>query len=250
MIKSESWLVIPDIHASAKGTHDERSLDAVEQYARDRKFDRIVCLGDFLTMDSISRHNKSYPKLLENLRLADDYEVGNSILDRWQKLTKKVVLIEGNHEYWIEKYISETPQLEGMLEVEKGLNLKKRGIEWVRHWSRGDVYTYGNAMFVHGDYVNDLHAKKMVTAYGTNIFYGHTHDVQSYSMVTKGDNRTLVGQSLGCLALPQKYMRGAPSRHQQAFGEFHFRPDGYFTYYVPLLFNHKFTAPNGKVYAG
>ena len=39
----------------------------------------------------------------------------------------------------------------------------------------------------------------MVMAYGVCIFYGHTHDVMEFPLVTWGDNRTLVGKSLGCL---------------------------------------------------
>lgn len=244
-------IVLPDPHIRAKaGGEDKRSIAAVEKYIKDAKPDEIICIGDFMDFDCISTHNDRKPRLVEGETIAADYEAGNKVLDRWQKLAPRIVLLEGNHDYRVERFIDEYPRMAGSLEVEKALKLKERGIKWVRSWSEGELYKIGNASFIHGIYVNDHHAKKHVEAFGTSIFYGHTHDIQLYSKVTAGDNKTIVGQSLGCLCdYNQQYMNGKPNRWQQAFAEFWVRPDGYFNYTVTMIFNHKFIALSGKEYS-
>lgn len=245
-------IVIPDLHIRAKaGGEDKRSLAAVEAYIKDFKPNEIVCIGDFLDFDCISDHNAFNLRAVEGETIAEDYKIGNTILDRWQRLAPRVTLLEGNHDYRVERFIDAYPRMAGSLEVEKGLQLKERKIKWVRSWSKGETYNIGNAVFIHGLYVNDHHAKKHVEAFGKSVFYGHTHDIQLYSKVNAGDNKTIVGQSLGCLCdYRQYYMKGRPNRWQQAFGVFYFQDNGFFNYYLPMIFNHQFTAPNGRIYRG
>jgi predicted MPP superfamily phosphohydrolase len=244
-------IVLPDPHIRAKaGGEDKKSIAAVEKYIKDAKPDEIICIGDFMDFDCISDHNARNLRVVEGETVSADYEVGNAVLDRWQKLCKRVVLLEGNHDYRVERFIDAYPRMAGSLEVEKGLRLKERGIKWVRSWSKGEVYRVGNANFIHGLYVNDHHAKKTVEAFGVPVFYGHTHDIQLYSKTTAGDNKTIVGQSLGCLCdYRQFYMKGRPNRWQQAFGEFWVRPDGYFNYTVTMIFKNRFVTAGGKEYS-
>jgi predicted phosphodiesterase len=245
-------IVIPDLHCRHKpGGEDKRSLAAVEKYIKDAKPDQIICIGDFMDFDSISDHNAFNLRAVEGETVEADYIVGNKILDRWQKLCDNIVMLEGNHDYRVERFIDAYPRMAGSLEVSKGLRLQERDIKWVRTWSTGETYNVGNATFIHGLYVNDHHAKKHVEAFGRSVFYGHTHDIQLYSKVTAGNNKTTVGQSLGCLCkYEQQYMKGRPNRWQQAFGVFYFESSGYFNYYIPMLFNHQFTSPEGRVYKG
>lgn len=246
-------LVLPDMQVPY---HDEKTMNAVEQFMADYTWDEYINLGDFMDFDCISHHNKGKPKNLENKRLEKDYDVANEILDRHQRLIRKrnpkakFVLLEGNHEYRAERLIEEIPQLDGLINVEKNLRLQERGFKYVKCYSDGEDYVIGNAHFHHGLYTNDLHAKKHVAAWGSNIFYGHLHDIQGYSMVLKGEDKTIVGQSMGCLCrYDQQYMKGRPSRWQQAIGVFEFLPDGMFSYYVLRIFKHRFSF-NGKIYAG
>lgn len=245
-------IVIPDLQVPYE---DKKSLAAVEKYMAAHKWDYYINIGDFMDFDMISSHNKNNLRAVESRRILADYNKGNEILDRHQKIVKKnnpdanFVLIEGNHEYRVERYIDALPQLEGILEVEKCLNLKERGFKWVRSESKGELFNLGKANFTHGTYVTKYHAAKMVENYGVNIFYGHTHDVMAYPKVMRGKDKTIVGQSLGCLCdYNQSYMKGRPSNWQQAFGVFYFYPNGMFDYYVPRLFNNRFIGPDGKSY--
>ena len=208
-----------------------------------------------MDIDTLSSHSDGKPGQLEGKRLAKEYRVGNQVLDEIQAAVMtnnkrcKVTLLEGNHEHRVCRYLERFPQLKGQLEAEIFLSLEERGINYVKCYCKGDVYRVGNAFFTHGLYTNDHHAKKTVSNFGTNIFYGHTHDVQAYSMVQRGNDKTLVGQSMGCLCrYDLSYIQGNPSKWQQAFGIFYFLPDGFFTYFIPRIFKNRFVSPEGRVY--
>ena len=252
--KPQRWLVLPDIHVPYE---DKKTLHAVEEYLADHTWDGLIYIGDFMDFDIISSHNKNNLRAVEARRISDEYADGRRVLDRHLALLRKrnpaakAILLEGNHEYRAEAYLDANPMLEGMFEVENGLGLTERKVKWVRTWSKGETYTIGNAKFHHGLYTTQYHSRKMADVFGTNIFYGHTHDVQSFSREFEGEDKTIVGQSLGCLCLyRQGYMRGKPSKWQQAFGVFHFFPDGNFSYYVTRIFKHRFVSPEGRVYDG
>lgn len=247
-------IVIPDVQVPFQ---DDRSMAAVEKYMADHTWDEYINLGDFMDFNCISSFNKGQLRKIEGQTIHDDYEVGNEILDRHQKIIRKrnpkakFTLLEGNHDFRIERYIDENPQTKGSIEVEVGLHLKERGFKYVRCYQKGETYNIGNAYFTHGLYANETHAKKHVDRFGVNIFYGHTHDVQSSSKVIMGKDKTIVGQSLGCLCrYDQSYIKGNPTNWQHAFGIFYFMPDGFFTYYVPRIFKHRFISPEGKLYQG
>jgi len=238
-VNSKEILVIPDLQIPYQ---DRRSLNAVEQFIKEHKWDEIIQLGDFMDFDCISSHNKNKLRQIEGKRLLLDYDEGNEILDRWQKLTDaQITILEGNHEFRVQNYIEANPQLEGWIEVPTCLKLKKRKINWIPFWSEGKTYDVGKATFIHGKVTTDFHTKKMAYTYGRNIFYGHTHDIQCYSVQTAGNDNTYVAQSLGCLCnYNQQYMRGGPSKWQQAVCVFHFYEDGFFTYNIIRIFKHRF----------
>jgi len=247
--KTKNVLVIPDLQVPYE---DKRSLNAVEQVMGYESWDEIIQIGDFLDLDCISTFNEKRLRTIAKKTIQKDFDAGNAILDRWQKLAPKakITILEGNHDERMLRYIDANPQLEGSIEVPRGLNLEKRGVRWVPSWSQGDIYQIGNAYFTHGQYVNEHHAKKHVIRFGVNIFYGHTHDVQQYSAVLLGEDKTIVGQSLGCLCrYDQSYLKGSPTNWQQAFASFHFFGDGFFTSNIVRIFKNRFYY-NGRVYKG
>lgn len=242
-------LVLPDIHLPFE---DMRTLKAVQQYMGDHRWDEVVYLGDLMDWDFISSHNKDNLRSIEKRRIKQEYEYASDFLDFHKQLCPgaQFTLIEGNHDYRIEHYIDAHPDLEGYLEMEVGLQLINRKFNWVRFWSKGEIHKIGHAIFIHGRYTTQYHARKHVDSYGTNVFYGHTHDIQCISKELMGDNKTLVGQSLGCLCrYDQSYLQGRPSKWQQGFGVFEFFPDGFFQYNVIRIFKHRFRT-DGKTYQG
>lgn len=247
-------VVLPDLQCPY---HDKRSLRAVLQYLETLFIDECVILGDFADVFVLSHHSDGLPGQKENKRFAKEMKVCNLVLDQITKAVRKrnpkckITLIEGNHEHRVCRYLEKFPELKGTLEIPFQLRLKERGIKWIPYYCDFKPYKIGNAVFIHGLFTNDAHAKKHALRYGTCVFYGHTHDVQSTSVELMGKNKTIVGQSMGCLCkYEQSYVGHAPTRWQQAFGLFYFLPNGYFTYYVPRIFSHRFVDPAGKVWRG
>ena len=245
--KTETWIVIPDIHTSVSREHDELSLGAVEQFMASKRFDGYLNLGDLLDFVIISSHNIGNLREVEGGRIFEEYKIADSILTRHEQIIRgnnpnaRMVYLEGNHEYRIERYLNVRPELEGMLEVDKCLHLKEHRIDWVRSWSRGELFQLGNCFFHHGLYCNDHHAKKMVQRFTKNILYGHCHDLQIYTSYGVPADNVLIGASLGCLCkIPQRYLRGGPTRWMQAITIFQFEPaTGHFTFNPIRINNHK-----------
>ena len=245
------YLVIPDCQIPY---HDRLSMKAVERYMADEDWYGIIYLGDFMDFHQLAKFNKDSPDALTK-SLKGDYDMANAILDRHTAILKKRnqkfygYFLMGNHENRVNKFAESFPQLKGIIDVDVNLKLKERGFEVIRSYPDGETLRIGNAYFHHGLYTSANHPKKMADNFGVNIFYGHTHDVQSYSKVLWGKNKTIVGQSLGCLCrYDLDYVGLNPTNWTQAVTTLLVRPDGYFNHYVSSIFNHKFTAPNGKTY--
>lgn len=251
-----AWLVLPDIHLPYE---DKRSLKAVKEFAKAREWRGLICLGDLLDVDVLSKFSKENLRGIEGRTLSRDYDAAESFWQEWMEATgtgkkdRPAFWIEGNHEERIERFIDSRPEFRGVLEIPRAVPSVKAGkVKWVPYARKGEVLHVGEkATFIHGIYCNDHHAKTHVTTYGTNVFYGHLHDVQGYSKTWVGDHKTVVGQSLGCLCkYRQNYLKGRPTKWQQAFGVFYFRSDGYFHYYVPRVFRNSFAGPDGRLWRG
>lgn len=247
-------VVLPDIQAPF---HDKRSLRAVLQYLETLYIDECVIIGDFADVFVLSHHSDGLPGVRENRRFEKEMEVCNLVLDQITKAVRKrnpkakITLIEGNHEHRVCRYLEKFPELKGSLEIPIKLRLAERDIKWIPFYCNFKPYKIGKATFIHGLYTNEHHGKKHVLRYGSNVFYGHTHDVQAFSAEMLGKDQTIVGQSLGCLCrYDLDYVGHQPTKWQQAFGLFYFLPNGRFTYYVPRIFGHKFVDPGGKLWQG
>jgi predicted phosphodiesterase len=249
------WIIMSDMQVPYQ---DNKALAVVEKYMAAHRWDGYLNIGDFLDMDSISSFNKGKPGNTEGIRIWEDYNTANKILDRHQAIVRKrnpkaeFVMLEGNHEERVGRFFAENPIFKGgPMDVDKALRLKERGFKWVKAWSEGEDYKIGHAHFTHGQYTNRYHAAKMVENYGESIFYGHTHDIMCMPKASKLHPETvLVGQSIGCLCKRDlAYMKGRPSNWQLGFAVFFFLPNGNYTYYVVRIFDYAFVGPDGVLYS-
>lgn len=255
----ERWLVLPDAQIPYQ---DKKTIKAIEKYmldvaGSDHPYDGWLQLGDLLDFNELSKYNSGYEASIKE-EVFETFQAGNKFLDRQQEIIRmgnknaKFVLLQGNHDYRAVDYSLRFPFLRGVLNYERNLKLKERGIEYIKCWEdKSRMLKLGKAYFTHGNFTGQNHAKKMVDVYAVNVFYGHLHDVQEFPKQIMGTDKTIVGKSLGCICdYSQKYMQGNPSNWQQAFSEFYIFPDGYFTEYTTRIFKHRFVAQNGKVYTG
>jgi len=253
-------ILLPDIHHPH---HDIAAWNAVLKFLKWFQPDIVVLLGDAMEMRAIDhwKREKGDLKSFEGIRLLYDYGLfEDEIMKPIEELLPNAekVYMGGNHEDWINKVINQNPQLEGMIELEKVLQLKERGWKWIP-WVSKDratntvrgVYKIGKLTIFHGHYTNIYHARKTADSYSKSTAYGHTHDIQSYTKVhvdDVGDYHT--SQSIGCLCNKSpEFMRGRPNRWVHGFGVMYVRPSGHFNLYVPIIINGVFNFAD-KVFDG
>lgn len=250
-------IALPDIHAATLPNPNGQGWVAdladgfytAMEFLADFKPHITILLGDLLDFRLVSHwEDDAAPLNREGRRLEYDFILANKILDYIDKHTSgEKVYVMGNHDYRLFAYLAQHPHLIGVLDLWKALRIDKR-----KHWQVidvGKVYRYGDAAFTHGWYWNKYHAAKTVSEVGNNIFYGHTHDMQSFCKPNI-ELKPIIGQSLGCLThLSPDYKKNRPTNNVHSFGVFYFLPNGHFTYYTPIIIEGVMVW-NNKIYDG
>jgi len=212
---TERILILPDIHL--EGSKTPKPYLAIKPFIKDFKPHEIILLGDFLDCTSVSAWLKNKKRKTENKRLLKEYDRGNEELDFLAKYSKQITYLEGNHENWVERYIDENPNVEGLLELPKKLHLTKRDIKWFK---LNTLYRKGKAFFTHGIFYNKYHAWKHLITYGCCIVYGHSHNAQTHMMNMKMQE-PIMAYGLGCLCDHEPdFLKGKPANWLNQFGVF------------------------------
>jgi len=234
-------ICLPDVHLTDKVP---KEYLIVKKFIKDYKPDEIVLLGDFMDISSLSYWNKDKRRKMERSRYKKEIDTANKELDYLEKYTKKITYLEGNHENWVEQYIDRNPEMEGILEIPKVLELKNRKIRWYKYNS---LYQIGHLFFTHGCYTNEHHAKRMLQAYGCNIVYCHSHRWNSSQMIMKMQ-KPLIAYGLGCLCNHEPdYLKGRPAAWVNQFAVVEFDDNWYFNLYPVTIIHNRFTF-NKKTY--
>lgn len=241
----------PDTHVPH---HDPIALNAFNKFLNYYKPHAYVNLGDFLENEPSSHWDSKTPKAR---RLVPEIKEAKAVLSETLsaagKQLKHKVFLMGNHEDWTDQLLTaKIPEIYDGLEdlgislaLPEMLGLAKMGFNVV---PINEVLKVGHAHFIHGYYTGDQHSKKHLQVFGVNVYYGHLHDVQSYSGVSVDGLREAM--SLGCLrTLNAQFLKGKPNNWSHAFGVFEFRSDGSYTRYCPIIINGKFSM-NGVLFDG
>jgi len=247
-------IILPDIHYPK---HSKEAISAVFSFIKWFKPTTIVLLGDALEMDSINswKRGKGSKKFFDGKRLKKEYEgFDRDILTPLEKLCKGAtkIYMGGNHEEWANTLIDKEPTLEGMIEPEICLNLKKRGWQWIPYIVSGEngskrgMIQFGKLILMHGTHWNKYHSAKTAEEFSKSVAYGHVHDVQFYTKTFSDDSYGFhSAQSIGCLCnTSPDFMRGSVNKWINAFGVLYVQPDGHFNLYTPIIVKGRF------VYAG
>lgn len=166
-------IIIPDAHLTDETPKD---YSAIKPFIKMFKPDKIILLGDFMDVSSLSAWDYDKKRKMEGRRFKNEISIANIELNYLAKHCNEIIYLEGNHEDRIERYLDKNPEMEGMIEVQSQLRLRERGIKWVK---MNDLYKLGDMYFTHGMYTNIHHARKHLQALGCNICYGHTHTTQT-----------------------------------------------------------------------
>tara|TARA_R100000789_G_scaffold13284_1_gene17065 strand:- start:45 stop:521 length:477 start_codon:yes stop_codon:yes gene_type:complete len=126
-------------------------------------------------------------------------------------------MLQGNHDEWLDRFVEKFPYLKEYT-FRKACKIDERGYKYYPH---NKPLKIGKINFIHGVYATVYHAKKHLEAYGSNICYGHTHDVQRHTL-TKLDSGTIAAWAMGCLkdmsSEKNKWLRGRLHNWCHAFG--------------------------------
>lgn len=199
----------------------------------------------------ISHHNHGKPGATEGLKLIADAKEGRDlfILPVEEIVGKgELVYLIGNHEDWLTDLTDKIPALEGLVDLESLLKLKRWKVV-----PQGGSFSLGKLTFIHGDTLKggDQVAKNAVISYERNVRFGHHHTFQTYSKNSALDYKNgKTGVSVPCLcSKTPKYGEGAPNRWMQGFLFGYVREGGFFSDYVVTIVDGTFVV-NGKTYKG
>jgi len=245
-------LILPDTHIP---DHSRTSWNAVAQFIIDFKPDYLIHLGDLCDFASLSRFRVASPRELRGVQ----YEVSetNKWLDEVEVIvpnTCKKIITLGNHDerptiYRLNNWDGDAMKLLGMErlgDAKELFKLRERGWKVVPY---GETYALGKALFTHGFFVNQYHAKKTVSRFFKNIYYGHTHDVQSHCIVGM-DGQPVEAMSLGTLqCLNPTWLKGVPVSWVPSFSYMYLYNGGKYNLYPTKIINGGFVA-EGKYYHG
>jgi predicted phosphodiesterase len=247
-------VVFPDQHYPI---HDVKAMNVAHQVLEEVKPDIFINLGDVVEGDSVSSHRwkkKKRPPLEYQLPLIEqEVEDVNKELDKVDAILDKVgckerYICQGNHDQWYDFFVEENPYLDH-LTFRKAYKWDERGFKFYEY---NKVLTIGKLSFIHGAYTGPTHAKKHLESYGTNLLYGHVHDLQRYSMTRLKDG-TISAWSLGCLkdmrAEKNTWLRGRLNNWNHAVAIIDFWKNGNFAVQIVEIVKGK-AVLNGKEIVG
>jgi metallophosphoesterase superfamily enzyme len=245
MIKSA--IILPDVHLTDVLPKDYLP---VREFIKDFKPNKIILLGDFMDIASLSAWDMDKKRLMEGRRINKELTIANKELDFLQSNVKDkdkgVIYIEGNHEDRVTRYIDSHPEMEGMIELPDKLDLKKRGVEWIK---LNKLFKLGDMYFTHGMYTNQYSAAKHLQKLGCNVTYGHQHGTQTF-MQNMAMQKPHMAYALGTLGdKAPDYMKGKPGNWINQFAVFYWdTTTGHFNLYPVNVIGSGFFW-NGKKYS-
>ena len=247
-------VVIPDQHAPIQ---DIKAVNCALQIIKEAKPDTFINLGDVGEWESVSSHKykrRKQPPLEFILPEIDkDIEGTNKMIDQFDEVLDSVgckerFILSGNHDLWLDSFVESHPFLE-QYTFRNACRWDERGYEYRTY---NEVLTLGKLSFIHGAYTGPTHAKKHLESYGTNILYGHTHDLQRFSMTRLRDGG-ISSWSLGCLkdmsSAKNTWLRGRLHNWNHAVAVIDWFKNGNFTVQVVEIVKGK-AVFNGKEILG
>lgn len=248
---SKLWVLLADIHHPEV---DKASFKAVLSFitANKKQIAGVVLLGDNMNCENISRHTKGKPRLRTTGGIHKDFvrfnkDVLQPIETAIVKGTKKVFFY-GNHEDWFEQWLDENPEFEGLVSIDKILNLTKRNWEVI---PQGKHRCIGKAYLVHGDQVGSSAnvAKKLVDSFCATSVMGHVHAASMFTKTSHVKSKDKwVGYTIPTLGtLAPKYAKGRPNSFLNGFGILEHWSNDFVNIYIPIILNGCFSF-GGRIY--
>jgi predicted phosphodiesterase len=249
---------MPDTHVPY---HDRRALACFEHAVDIIRPKLLIVYGDLMDAGMFSKHGR---KTFDEARAYDfqrvELEPTQKLLDRLQKKADHMVMIEGNHEAWIEACAVRLGQsMEAvfpMISPKVNLASDRKNFTWVPYhgeFKKTHFKITPRLLAMHGVSVSKYAASKHLEKFpGYSVIYGHTHRAQSDKRRDPITDEVYEAFSPGCLArLQQHYMHSNPSDHVHGFGLSFVKNDkSKFTNYSITINQGECVLPDGKSVKG
>ncbi|GJQ27829.1 MAG: hypothetical protein HBSAPP02_28610 [Phycisphaerae bacterium] len=219
---STTMLAFGDVHIPH---HNEKALRVFCRAAERLRPDLIICLGDLLDCGQFSVHPPTYG--MKETDYVDDLRAANALLDRLQKVCDRLVIVEGNHEYRLDRWAAATAEGRGaysMLAPRIQLTRGRPRCAYVPYGSVGGTYPHyainRRIIAVHGwSYSRNATRQHLQISQGRSVIHGHTHRAE-VSIVQNiwSPGEIVQARSAGCLCKPVPlYGTGRPVEWVNAF---------------------------------
>ena len=193
-------LVFSDAHAEP-GDHLLR-FEKLGNLIIDRQPDRIVQLGDFLSLSSISGWDMSKKLTMEGRRYRADVDTGRvaveaifgpleSLQNKQRRAKTKIYSpeidwLDGNHEERLDRWLESNPQMDGAFDLATDLGLRHRGITPYPYRERvvrlGINYMHA-PLAGNNQPISGLHIPyKALQRFNNHVVMGHYHRSESASL--------------------------------------------------------------------
>lgn len=193
--------------------------EAIKRYEPDV----VIHLGDHWDMPSVSTWSAMGTKDKENARIQKDIEAGNNALELLEYAMgsfkpKRKIILRGNHEHRLDRYVSSDPRLEGVVGT-KLFNDRELGWEVIdyRHGSPNGVEVDG-VMYAHY-FANPNTGKPIggtiqnrISKIGQSFVQGHQQGLQQGN-VQLATGRILHGIVAGSCYLHDEEYKGMANSH-------------------------------------
>ena len=153
-------------------------------------------------------------------------DIIDEALDKANCKTKYIT--EGNHDDWMNRFVEENPYLKRYT-FKNAVKLDERGYTY---YPMGKYLKLGKLYLYHGHHFASMHhAKNHLNRLGTNLMYGHHHDVQMASVTNMDGVKS--AYSIGCLkdmsSDKNAWLNNKKHNWQHAFAIVDFYDEGRFT---------------------
>lgn len=234
--------VLPDVQA--KPDHDFTYLNKIGQYIIEKQPDKLICLGDFADMPSLSSYDVG-KKSFEGRRYVADVEASKqamrALLDpiwaynirakrnKEKQYKPEMHLVLGNHENRINRAINDSPQLDGVLSID---DLGYENFGWT-------VYPFLDVVIIDGIayshyFTTGVMGRPVTTAAAClakkhmSCIQGHQQGLQIHT-AHKADGTPITSIIAGsCYEHDEDYMSSQGNKHWRGFMMLHDVQDGAF----------------------
>lgn len=215
--KHKRALIIPDCHIPFE---DKKAYELMLKCADDVQPDEVVILGDYADFFNVTAH----PKELDiSTDLIDEVDAVQARLMELRAMfpKAKIVYIQGNHEFRLERYIRDKArELFGVVTIDTLLNLKALNIHHVPYGPNQKYHVLGSKLIArHEPISGGTHvAHGTVVKALSSVIFGHTHRLQE-SQIVAIDGGNYRGISAGWLGdSSHSVMSYVKNHHQWALG--------------------------------